>query len=60
MKTRRLTDTGRFVVETDNECRLSGYESRWNVPVAEVSTEAEVQRIHAEYEKAVKHERYFL
>ncbi len=49
-----------IVVETDKECRVPGYESWWDVPIAEVSTEADVQRIRAEYEKAVKQERYFL
>ena len=49
-----------IVVETDKECRVPGYEAWWDVPVAAVSTEAAVQRIRAEYETAVKQERYFL
>jgi 3D-(3,5/4)-trihydroxycyclohexane-1,2-dione acylhydrolase (decyclizing) len=57
---KRQTVTTVIVVETDKECRVPGYESWWDVPIAEVSTEAEVQRIRAEYEKAVKQERYFL
>lgn len=48
-----------IVVETDKECRVPGYEAWWDVPIAEVSSETEVQRIRAEYEKAVKQERYF-
>lgn len=57
---KQQTVTTVIVVETDKECRVPGYESWWDVPIAEVSSEAEVQRIRAEYEKAVKQERYFL
>jgi 3D-(3,5/4)-trihydroxycyclohexane-1,2-dione acylhydrolase (decyclizing) len=57
---KRQTITTVIVVETDKECRVPGYESWWDVPIAEVSTETEVQRIRAEYEQAVRQERYFL
>ncbi len=57
---KRQTVTTVIVVETDKECRVPGYEAWWDVPIAEVSTEDDVQRIRAEYEKAVKRERYFI
>jgi 3D-(3,5/4)-trihydroxycyclohexane-1,2-dione acylhydrolase (decyclizing) len=48
-----------IVVETDKECRVPGYESWWDVPVAEVSDREAVQRARAEYDQAIQHERYF-
>ena len=47
-------------VEVDREVRVGGYESWWDVPVAEVSTDAKVQAIRRQYEEDVKEERYFL
>ena len=49
-----------IVVETDKEERVPGYESWWDVPIAEVSEEASVRAAREEYEKAVKRERMFL
>jgi 3D-(3,5/4)-trihydroxycyclohexane-1,2-dione acylhydrolase (decyclizing) len=49
-----------IVVETDREVRVPGYESWWDVAVAEVSTLASVQKVREEYEQALKKERYFL
>jgi 3D-(3,5/4)-trihydroxycyclohexane-1,2-dione acylhydrolase (decyclizing) len=49
-----------IVVETDKECRVPGYESWWDVPIAEVSTSEEVARIRAAYEQHIQKERYFL
>ncbi len=46
-------------VEVDREVRVGGYESWWDVPVAEVSTDPEVQAIRAQYEEDVKKERYY-
>jgi 3D-(3,5/4)-trihydroxycyclohexane-1,2-dione acylhydrolase (decyclizing) len=40
--------------------RVPGYESWWDVPVAEVSELEAVRRARAEYEKAVQKERHFL
>jgi 3D-(3,5/4)-trihydroxycyclohexane-1,2-dione acylhydrolase (decyclizing) len=49
-----------IVVETDREQRLPGYESWWDVAVAEVSEMESVQEARKEYEEALKKERYFL
>jgi len=57
---RRQDRTTVIVVEVDKEMRVPGYESWWDVPVAEVSEVESVQRARAEYEKAVKKERSFL
>ena len=55
-------DTNRttvIVLEVDKEMRVPGYESWWDVPVAEVSEVEEVRRARVEYEKETKRERYF-
>jgi 3D-(3,5/4)-trihydroxycyclohexane-1,2-dione acylhydrolase (decyclizing) len=57
---RRQNRTTVIVVEVDKEIRVPGYESWWDVPVAEVSEVETVQRVRSQYEKAVKKERYFL
>jgi 3D-(3,5/4)-trihydroxycyclohexane-1,2-dione acylhydrolase (decyclizing) len=57
---RRQQKTTAIVVEVDKEMRVPGYESWWDVPVAEVSEVEAVRRARAEYEKAVKKERRFL
>ncbi len=49
-----------IVIETDREVWVPGYESWWDVAVAEVSTLESVQKARSEYEKALKKERYFL
>jgi len=46
-----------IVVETDGRQRLGGYESWWDVPVAEVSEMESVQRARADYEQALPRER---
>jgi len=48
------------VVETDREARVPGYESWWDVPVAEVSETEEVQAASEEYRSAVDKERNYL
>jgi 3D-(3,5/4)-trihydroxycyclohexane-1,2-dione acylhydrolase (decyclizing) len=48
-----------IVIEVDKEVRVPGYESWWEVPVAEVSEVEAVKRARENYEKAVKRERYF-
>jgi 3D-(3,5/4)-trihydroxycyclohexane-1,2-dione acylhydrolase (decyclizing) len=48
-----------IVVETDKEARVPGYESWWDVPIAEISEEAPVQAARKDYEKAVRRERIF-
>jgi 3D-(3,5/4)-trihydroxycyclohexane-1,2-dione acylhydrolase (decyclizing) len=57
---RRQQSTTAIVVEVDKEMRVPGYESWWDVPIAEVSEVEAVRRARAEYEKAVKKERRFL
>lgn len=49
-----------IVIETDRRQRVAGYESWWDVAVAEVSTNPDVQRARADYEAAKANERYFL
>ena len=48
------------VVEADREVRVPGYESWWDVAAAEVSESDPVRQARAEYEEAVKKERYYL
>ncbi len=48
------------VVETDLESRVPGYESWWDVPIAEVSEVEAVRAARDAYEPARKKERYFL
>jgi 3D-(3,5/4)-trihydroxycyclohexane-1,2-dione acylhydrolase (decyclizing) len=52
--------TSVIVVPVDRESRVSGYESWWDVPVAEVSTTPEVQDARAAYEAARRKERDLL
>jgi 3D-(3,5/4)-trihydroxycyclohexane-1,2-dione acylhydrolase (decyclizing) len=59
-KTREAKETTVIVVEVDKEMRVPGYESWWDVPIAEVSEIEAVRRVRAEYEKAIKKERLFL
>jgi 3D-(3,5/4)-trihydroxycyclohexane-1,2-dione acylhydrolase (decyclizing) len=54
---RRTTVT---VIETDREERVPGYESWWDVAIAEVSEMESVRAARASYEQALKKERYFL
>jgi 3D-(3,5/4)-trihydroxycyclohexane-1,2-dione acylhydrolase (decyclizing) len=49
-----------IVVETDRDQRVAGYESWWDVPVAEVSEMEAVQAARAAYEAARTRERDFL
>ena len=51
---------GVIVVPVDRESRVAGYESWWNVPVAEVSATSEVRGARAAYEQARRKERDFL
>jgi 3D-(3,5/4)-trihydroxycyclohexane-1,2-dione acylhydrolase (decyclizing) len=57
---RHQTRTTVIVVETDREARVPGYESWWDVPVAEVSDMSEVRSERARYERAREKERYHL
>ncbi|MCC6191397.1 MAG: 3D-(3,5/4)-trihydroxycyclohexane-1,2-dione acylhydrolase (decyclizing) [Anaerolineales bacterium] len=49
-----------IVVETDREQRVGGYESWWDVPVAEVSGMSSVQDAYAQYAAARQRERQHL
>jgi 3D-(3,5/4)-trihydroxycyclohexane-1,2-dione acylhydrolase (decyclizing) len=49
-----------IVVQVDRHESVPGYESWWDVPVAEVSEQAAVQNARAEYEEARGQERRFL
>ncbi|HEX5840818.1 MAG TPA: thiamine pyrophosphate-dependent enzyme, partial [Anaerolineales bacterium] len=57
---RTATKTTVIVIETDREVRVPGYDSWWDVAVAETSTMESVEQARAEYEEALKKERYFL
>jgi 3D-(3,5/4)-trihydroxycyclohexane-1,2-dione acylhydrolase (decyclizing) len=57
---RRATKTTVVVVETEREVRVPGYDSWWDVAVAETSTMESVRKARADYEEAAKKERYFL
>ena len=47
------------VVETDYNDRVGGYESWWDVPIAEVSTSEKVQEASRRYEEGKRRERRF-
>jgi 3D-(3,5/4)-trihydroxycyclohexane-1,2-dione acylhydrolase (decyclizing) len=49
-----------IVTETDRRQRVSGYESWWDVAVAEVSDNPDVQKAREDYETAKAKERYHL
>jgi 3D-(3,5/4)-trihydroxycyclohexane-1,2-dione acylhydrolase (decyclizing) len=57
---RKATKTTVIVVETEREVRVPGYDSWWDVAVAETSTMKDVKKARKDYEKALKKERYFL
>jgi len=57
---RRQDRTTVVTVEVDKEQRVPGYESWWDVPVAEISEMEAVQQVRAAYEKNLKKERLFL
>jgi 3D-(3,5/4)-trihydroxycyclohexane-1,2-dione acylhydrolase (decyclizing) len=52
--------TSVIVIETDKEARVAGYESWWDVAVAEVSELPAVRKARAEYEKATVKERILI
>lgn len=56
MKTEKRTSA--VVIEVDKEMRVPGYESWWDVPIAEVSESESVRAARAAYEEAVKKERH--
>jgi len=56
----RMDRTNVIVVEVDKEMRVGGYDSWWDVPVAEVSDSEAVRGIRKKYEEAVRRERFFV
>lgn len=59
-KTKELDHTSVIVIKTDREVRVPGYESWWDVTVAQVSKMPSVQKAREEYEKHRKNENFFL
>ena len=59
-KAKTLDRTAVIVVETDTSEKVPGYESWWDVAVAEVSESESVRQARAAYEVARKKERYHL
>jgi 3D-(3,5/4)-trihydroxycyclohexane-1,2-dione acylhydrolase (decyclizing) len=57
---RRRAETTVVVIETATEERVPGYESWWDVPIAEVSEVKAVRDARERYEKARQKERVFL
>ncbi len=60
VEARKQPRTSVVVVETDYGQRVPGYESWWDVPIAEVSEVASVKAAHEKYAEARKKEKYFL
>jgi 3D-(3,5/4)-trihydroxycyclohexane-1,2-dione acylhydrolase (decyclizing) len=61
LETARKADrTTVIVIPVDREQRVGGYESWWDVPVAEVSTIDAVRRARADYVRARSAERHYL
>ncbi len=59
VQTRKVKGPVVIVVETDREARVGGYESWWDVAVAEVSTMDQVRAARSKYEVMVRKERNF-
>jgi 3D-(3,5/4)-trihydroxycyclohexane-1,2-dione acylhydrolase (decyclizing) len=61
LETARSADrTTAIVIPVDREQRVAGYESWWDVPVAEVSAIEAVQQARSEYVRARAAERHYL
>lgn len=60
LEARRAKRTSVIVIQTDREARVPGYESWWDVAVAEASTMESVKQARAQYDEARKKERHFL
>jgi len=59
LNARRSSKTSVIVIETDYSQRVPGYESWWDVPIAEVSQVPTVQTARERYVEAKKKERLF-
>jgi 3D-(3,5/4)-trihydroxycyclohexane-1,2-dione acylhydrolase (decyclizing) len=61
LETAQTTDrTSVIYIQNDRYEGVPGYESWWDVPVAEVSTSSQVQAARTEWETNRSNERYFL
>ncbi len=60
VEARKQDRTTVVVIETDPEQRVPGYESWWDVPVAEVSTMDSVRNARDAYEASLRKERHLL
>jgi 3D-(3,5/4)-trihydroxycyclohexane-1,2-dione acylhydrolase (decyclizing) len=58
-ETRQINRTSVVVIETDINERVPGFESWWDVPIAENSKFVSVQKARAVYADAKRKERYF-
>ncbi len=58
-KAKSFDKTSVIVVETDYHDRVPGYESWWDVPIAEESTVDAVQKARSRYQANKRRERYF-
>jgi 3D-(3,5/4)-trihydroxycyclohexane-1,2-dione acylhydrolase (decyclizing) len=56
---RQQPQTAVVVIETDYEQSVPGFDSWWDVPIAEVSDQESVKAARRQYEEARKKERYF-
>jgi 3D-(3,5/4)-trihydroxycyclohexane-1,2-dione acylhydrolase (decyclizing) len=59
-KVKKLKTTSVIVVDADRDAHVPGYESWWDVAIAEVSTMKSVQKARTDYEEKKKLEKYFL
>ena len=59
LQSKQQTETSVIVVETDYHDRVAGYDSWWDVPIAEVSDQESVRAAYLRSEKAKQRERYF-
>ena len=57
---RGIDRTTVIYIQNDRYVGVPGYESWWDVPIAEVSEIDSVIKARADYEQAVQKERYFL
>ncbi|MBN8617289.1 MAG: 3D-(3,5/4)-trihydroxycyclohexane-1,2-dione acylhydrolase (decyclizing) [Anaerolineae bacterium] len=59
LQAQSMTETVCIVIETDRRQRVAGYESWWDVAVAEISENSSVQEARKGFEQAKQKERYF-
>ncbi len=59
-RAKALDRTSVIVIQTDREQRVPGYDSWWDVAVAETSTMPAVRKARKEYEQHRKDEKYYL